>query len=134
VSRERQLTWAELGYRNSNLRDTARALKFALGWGLATAELGREPASIEEYGELAQESRASAFRDQQAFRRAFPDEVSPLRMNQLSGAQARYDELFKTYTLRKTVVAAAQPFVYILGGSPVLAGSGDLGLSPGVTG
>jgi hypothetical protein len=64
------------------------------------------------------ESRATAFRDQQAFRKAFPGEVSPLRMNQLSGAQARYDELWRTLHDRKKVAREAQAVYFVLGAAP----------------
>ena len=72
MPRKRQVTWVQPGIRNAGMRATTRGLKFALGWGLATVELGREPESIEEYAETMEESRATAFRDQQAFRKAFP--------------------------------------------------------------
>jgi len=114
------MTWADVGYRNAGIRATARALKFAMAWGLATAELGREPSSIEEYAETVEESRATAFRDQQAFRKAFPDELTPARMNRVSGNQERYDELQRTLRNFAKSFAAAQPMVYSLGGSPVV--------------
>ena len=98
-----------------------RAFKFALGWGLATAELGREPANVEEYAEVMDESRATAFRDQQAFRKAFPDEVSPLRMNRLSGAQARYDELWQELHDRRQVAMEAQAVYFMVGATPATA-------------
>ena len=87
MAKKRPLTWAEVGIRNAGMRATTRGLKFALGWGLATAELGREPESFEEYAETMEESRATAFRDQQAFRKAFPTEETPTRMNETSGAK-----------------------------------------------
>jgi hypothetical protein len=93
-------------------------MKFALGWGLATAELGREPESAEEYAELMEESRATAFRDQQAFRKSFPDEESPLRINQVSGHQQRYDELWRRLGDRKKVLEEAQPILFSLGAAP----------------
>jgi hypothetical protein len=120
VRKQRQVTWADVGYRNAGFRATARALKFAMAWGLATAELGREPISIEEYAETVEESRATAFRDQQAFRKAFPDETSPARMNQVSGTQDRCDELVRSLRDFASSRAAAQPIVYALGGSPVV--------------
>lgn len=113
------MTFAELGWRNAGLSATTRGLKFALGWGLATAELGREPASVKEYADVMEESRATAFRDQQAFRKAFPSEVTPLRMNEVSGAQQRYDELWRRLRERSKVAKEAQPLVFVLGGSPV---------------
>ena len=115
MSRRHTVTWAEVGYRNAGLRTTSRGLKFAIGWGLACAELGRPPSGVEEYAEVMEESRATAFRDQQAFRKAFPTEDDPTRMNVASGAQARYDELWRTLRDRTKVAAAAQPLVYTLG-------------------
>ena len=102
------------------MRKTNRALKFAVSWGLATAQLGREPASVEEYAEAMEESRATAFRNRQAFREAFPLEESPARMNRMSGAQNRCDELWEMLGDRKRVALAAQPVMYQVGGSPVV--------------
>ena len=109
------MTWAELGFRTAGFRTTTRALKFALGWGLATAWMDREPESVEEYAEVLSESRATAFRDQQAFRKAFPNEVSPARMNETSGSQARYEELLRRVKDRKRFVVEAQPIMFSLG-------------------
>jgi hypothetical protein len=117
VAKQRKPTWAEIGFRNAGFAATARALKFALGWGLATASLGREPESVEEYAKEAQESRATAFRDQQAFRLAFPDEENPTRMNRVSGAQARYDELYRLIRDTKKRAIEAQPLMFLTGGS-----------------
>ncbi|MBW4078588.1 MAG: hypothetical protein HIU84_08815 [Acidobacteria bacterium] len=65
---------------NAVIRSSTRGLKFAMDWGLDTAELSREPDSVDEYAEVIGESRATAFRDQQAFRQAFPTEESPMRL------------------------------------------------------
>lgn len=92
-----------------------------MGWGLATASLGREPESVEEYAEEMQESRATAFRDQAAFRKAFPNEESPLRMNQQSGAQERYDELWRNLRNRGKAAREAQTLMFLVGGSPAFA-------------
>lgn len=116
----RQSTWAELGWRNAGIRTTGRALKFAVRWGVLSAELGREPRSIEEYAAMTGESRASAFRDQQAFREAFPEEASPARMNELSGAQERLDELWNVHRDRERMALAAQPLAYVVGGAPAV--------------
>lgn len=120
MARKRQTTWAELGYHNAGIRAASRGLKFAMAWGLATAELGREPDSIEEYAATLEESRATAFRDQQAFRKAFPNELSPARMNEVSGAQERYEELYRRLKDVKRAAAEAQPMVYSLGASPAI--------------
>lgn len=103
------------------MRTTERAFRFAVRWGMCAAELGREPRSIDEYAELTKESRASAFRDQQAFREAFPAETSPTRMNELSGAQSRLDELWGVHHDRVRIALAAQPLAYVVGGSDAVA-------------
>jgi hypothetical protein len=119
MARKRPLTWAEVGFRNAGMRATSRAFKFAMGWGLATAELGREPETIDEYAETVGESRATAFRDQQSFRKAFPNEESPAHMNQVSGSQERYNEAIRKLSDIKLASAEAQPIVYSLGASPI---------------
>jgi hypothetical protein len=62
-----------------------------------------------------EESRATAFRDQQAFRKCFPKEESPYRMNVSSGQQERYDELWRQLQNRRKVVEEAQPILFSLG-------------------
>jgi hypothetical protein len=84
------------------------------------ASESHEPANIEEYAEIMQESRATAFRDQQAFRQAFPDEENPTRMNKVSGAQDRYDDLYRTIRDYKKFIRNAQPLVYLVGGAPAV--------------
>jgi hypothetical protein len=88
-------TWAEVGIRNAGFRKTVNALKFALSWGLATAELGREPTTVDEFAQVMKLSRRTAFRDQEHFREAFPSETTPARINIMTGAQERYDETYK---------------------------------------
>jgi hypothetical protein len=102
---------------NAGIRATTRGLKFAMGWGLATATLGREPESVEEYAEVMQESRATAFRDQQAFRQAYPEEENPTRMNKVTGAQARYDEIFLDLKDLRKASVKAQPMIFTVGAS-----------------
>ena len=84
------------------------------------ASEGHEPTNIEEYAEVMQESRATAFRDQQAFRQAYPDEENPTRMNKVTGAQDRYNDLYKTIQDYKKFVREAQPLVYLVGGAPAV--------------
>ena len=121
VLNARRDTWAQVGWSNAGIRKTGRGFKFAVGWGLAMAQLGREPDSIEEYALVMDESRATAFRDQQAFREAFPLEESPVRMNRTSGAQDRYDELWLILSDRRRAALAAEPVVYLLGGSSAIS-------------
>ncbi|MGA8297541.1 MAG: hypothetical protein WB770_10905 [Acidimicrobiales bacterium] len=116
----RELTWAEIGWKNAGMRTTERAFKFAVRWGSLSAELGRAPSSIEEYAALVGESRASAFRDQQSFREAFPSEENPTRMNERSGAQARLNELWTMHRDRARIALAAQPLAFVVGGASAI--------------
>jgi hypothetical protein len=115
VAKQRATTWAQVGVKNAGIRETTRALHFAMGWGLATAELGREPRTVEEYATVMEVSRATAFRDQQAFRDAFPDEETPLNMNQASGVQERYDEIWARLRDRAKARRELQPLLFTLG-------------------
>ena len=116
VKRKRPVTWAEVAISNGGVRATVRAFKFAMGWGLATAELGREPESIEEYASVMDESRATAFRDQQAFRKCFPTQQTPAELNQATGQQARYDELRRRVDDFNDLKAEAETSMFNLGG------------------
>lgn len=110
-------TWADVGVQNAGLRTTVLALSFAYDWGMATAVLGAEPRSVDEYVEVTQTPRATAFRQQRAFRKAYPRESTPARMNEISGMQSKYDELAQRYNhnIRKAEVAGGQALVFELG-------------------
>jgi hypothetical protein len=103
------------------MRATIRALKFAMSWGLATAELHREPESIEELAAVMELSRATAFRDQQAFRKCFPTEPTPGHLNQTSGQQDRYNELLRQLGDIKSASSAAESTVFNLGAGSIPA-------------
>lgn len=64
-----------------------------MNWGMACVVLGREPESIDEFAEVAEVSRATAFRSQQAFRKAFPMLEGPTDLNRRSGMIPAYEEL-----------------------------------------
>jgi hypothetical protein len=117
-TRPQPATWSEVGYRNAGLAETLRALKFALTWGLATARLGREPETVDKYATVTGVSRAKAFRDQQAFRRAFPTETTPGRMNRVSGAQEQYAEMMLDDLDVDFVLQETQPYIFTLGAAP----------------
>ena len=63
-------------------------------------------------------SRAKAFRDQQAFRRAFPTETTPGRMNQVSEAQEYCDEMWLGGRDLGAAAREIQPYVFTLGAAP----------------
>lgn len=100
---------------NSNFRTTIRALQFVMAWGLATATLGREPESIEEFAETMDISRRTAFRNQEAFRQAYPTEVTPGRINQVTGAQKRYDDTFKELRSVGKAMKEVEPLTFFVG-------------------
>jgi hypothetical protein len=112
AKRKRQATWAEVAISHGGVRAAVRSFKFAMGWGLATAELRREPESIEEYASVMDESRATAFRDQQAFRKCFPGQETPAEFNRVTGQQARYDELLKRLGDLEAAKAEAEPSLF----------------------
>jgi len=117
----REKTWAQEGIQNSNFRTAVRALHFAMLWGLATATLEREPESIEEFAETMDMTRRTAFRNQEAFRKAYPSEETPGRINTVTGAQDRYDATYqKLRNLGKArrlakAVREAEPVTFFVG-------------------
>jgi hypothetical protein len=121
VGKPHRVTWSEVGIKQAGIRTTIKALKFAIGWGVATAWLGREPEGVEEYADVVGESRATAFRYQQAFREAYPDEESPLRMTKSTGAQDRFDDLCRTVKDRKRLMLLAEPIMFTVGGAAFAA-------------
>jgi len=72
-------TWMELGVTTVGLRDTFRAISWALDWATVRAVLSRDP-SVDEVADWWQSSRRTHFRNQAAFRKAFPmlDTPAPL--------------------------------------------------------
>lgn len=108
-------TWAEVGVQNAGLRTAVRALTFAHAWGVATALLKREPASIDEFAVVTYTPRASAFRSQQAWRKAFPGEPTPGHFNRVSGAQAGYEEAIRKYRTYKAASKATESRVLTVG-------------------
>lgn len=97
VARKRRAprTLAEVAFANAGIRSGMHAITFMVQHGLATAELGHEP-SLEEYCEIHACDRATFYRHQSAFRKGFPGEDSPARLNAASGNQERYDELVRS--------------------------------------
>ena len=115
IKRRPPKTLGEVAIVNGGIRASVRAFKFAMGWGLAAAELRREPESIDEYSSVMDESRATAFRDQQAFRKCFPGQETPTEFNRVTGQQARYDELLKKLGSLEAAKKEAEPSLFNLG-------------------
>lgn len=72
--------------RTGSFRETAKACKLVTGWRAALYDLGRDELTIGEYVEWADpvvSSRATTYRQLEAFRKAFPRAENP---NQLCAA------------------------------------------------
>lgn len=86
---------------------------------MVTAMLGREPETIDEYADVADVSRAKAFRDQQAFRKAFPDLGGPGEMIAKSCGQSVFDEFIRAAKDFGAARRESAAFVFQLGSMPV---------------
>lgn len=108
-------TWAEVGVANAGFRDTLRALEFAMEWGMVAAVLGREPESIDEFAEELDVSRATAFRNQQAFRRAYPMLEGPSDLNTRANMIPVYEDFVASATNALKARASVIGKVFTLG-------------------
>lgn len=72
-------TWLEVAVANAGLRTGVRGMTWAYQWAVARESLGHEP-SVEEVAEWWALTRRTAFRDQAAFREAFPMLETPARI------------------------------------------------------
>jgi hypothetical protein len=83
--------------------------------------LGREPESVEEYADVVGESRATAYRDYQAFYKAFPSEESPTRMLAGTDIPARMVDFVRSVKDTPKAAAESQFLLFTLGASPAAA-------------
>jgi hypothetical protein len=81
-------TWLEVAVVNAGFRDAIRALNWANSWAVVWAKKGGEEPTVEEVAEWWAMGRRTAFRDQAAFRKAFPTLESPAAMYQSEQAMA----------------------------------------------
>ncbi len=72
-------TWLEVAIRNGGFRIGMRAMLWASCWVVVREALGYDP-SVDEVAEWWKESRRTAFREQEAFRTAFPKFSTPAPM------------------------------------------------------
>ncbi|MEI8148339.1 MAG: hypothetical protein WCG62_04585 [Actinomycetes bacterium] len=72
-------TWMELGVTNAGLRQTFRAITWALDWQTVRASLDNDP-SVEEVAKWWNESLRTTYRNQAAFRDAFPTLETPAQI------------------------------------------------------
>lgn len=75
----RRVSLASVAFLNAGIRAGSRAVSALICWGIVADSLGREP-SHEEVWTYWRTSKATHYRDQAAFRKAFPGETSPQRL------------------------------------------------------
>ena len=110
-------TWLEVAVARAGLRTGVRALTWAHEWAVACTALGRAP-SVEDVAEYWGLARRTAFREQAAFREAFPDVESPMSLYDSDEARARLqafaelgdkiEELGEKRRARKAEIGVAQ--------------------------
>lgn len=71
AKRKRPVTWIEVAIHFAGLRNAVKAISWAYCWAVTREALGHEP-TPDEVAEWWLMSRRTAFRDQKAFREAFP--------------------------------------------------------------
>jgi hypothetical protein len=77
IKREpRQTTWIEVGVRNAGIRKTMTALTWAHLWAVVREATGHDP-TVEEVAAWWREPERTAYREQAAFRAAFPKLDTP---------------------------------------------------------
>ena len=72
-------TWLELAVANAGMRLGLRGMSWALSWAIVSAATGHDP-SAEEVAAWWKENPRTAYREQAAFRKAFPDLDTPARL------------------------------------------------------
>jgi len=72
----KSITWLQLAVLNAGIRQGLRAMNWSFTWAVTREALGHDP-SVEEVAEWWKESRRTAFREQVAFRAAFPKLDTP---------------------------------------------------------
>ena len=73
--------------RRVGLRKAMKVLAYMTAWAHVRDDIGHDP-TAEEFAAWWKESAATAYRAQQLFRQAFPDETNPARLLELAAEQA----------------------------------------------
>lgn len=119
MSSRRRQTFSEVGISNAGWATTLRAFRWGLWWALATAHLKREPVSVDEFAKEMGVNVRTAYREQAAFRRAFPHEETPGRMNRESGLQRKADRAWTRLHDLGEASRALEPALFDVGAHPV---------------
>lgn len=78
-ARKRPITWIEVAVTNAGMRKGTTAMAWAYQWAVVREALEREP-TVDEVAEWWAMNRRKAFRDQAAFREAFPMLETPAQI------------------------------------------------------
>ena len=70
-------TWFAVTLQRVGFRETRKVMEFAVAWSIVTRDLGRPPKNIEEYSGWWGQSAASGYREQTAWRAAWPEYPTP---------------------------------------------------------
>jgi hypothetical protein len=84
-------TWMEVAVTNAGIRKGISALGWAYAWGVARQSIGHDP-SVEEVADWWRQTHRTAYRNQAAFRKAFPTLENPSRIFQQPEIQERLAE------------------------------------------
>lgn len=76
AKRRRPATWLEVAVARAGMRTAVKAITWAYEWAVTREAVGHEP-TADEVAEWWKLSRRTAFREQAAFREAFPELDSP---------------------------------------------------------
>jgi hypothetical protein len=81
-------SWIEIAVSHAGMRTAMRAIEWAYAWAVVREVVGHDP-SVDEVAEWWNQPRRSAFRDQAAFREAFPMLDTPAPIYDAPDARAR---------------------------------------------
>lgn len=81
----------EVAVRNAGIIKGSTAITWIWCWGVAKAALGHTP-TVEEVAEWWNASARSCYRDQSAFRRAFPGYEDPEKLTEIPAVKAVIEE------------------------------------------
>ena len=86
--RRKPRTLIDIAVARGGIIKGPRAISMIFGWFVAEEMLGHPP-TLEEYADWWRLSRATAFREQAAFRECFPGETTPQRIVDWAKVQRR---------------------------------------------
>lgn len=87
ATKKRATTWLEVGIHYGGMRNAVKAMNYAYCWAVTREALDKEP-TAEEVAEWWNTSERTSYRDQAAFRKAFPMLETPARIYESEEARS----------------------------------------------